>query len=310
MFFDVHANYLYGTADYTRCPQDLQMALAMVHQAHEQGCGAILMTPPDEAFLKRSGNDISVRFEELYSWAELLFLLGKMTREEVNHHADLIDKLIHNLNKRLNAPCKGIGEDVLESMAYLKARIKDPVSEMELFLGCEVSVDAGNVDRKIGYLREGKLPTLNGSPCVLVSFPDHIGRADLWYCLHELDQVGYVPVIAHAQTLRTFQEDDGIHEIRCLKGDGLRDPVYRFRALIQLDLTSLHFSAPDRHWAREMIEHQVVDVLGTDAKNSFTNPPHIQEELRAITQICDPAYLEAITCGNAQKRFVQGKEGN
>ena len=57
-----------------------------------------------------------------------------------------------------------------------------------------------------------------------------------------------------------------------------------------------------------MIEHCVVDVLGTDARNTFTNPPHIWEELESIVNLCDPAYLAAIIEGNGKQYFQ--KEGS
>lgn len=303
MFFDVRSNYLYGINDFTQCPQDLQMAFAMVHQAHKQGCGAILVTPPDAAFLNHPWKEITARFDELRQWVDFLMILKKMTRDEVNHHADLIKKLSRKLNERLNVASAGIEEDVLELMAYLKAHVGDPEADMKMFLGCEVAMDASNADEKISYLEAGSLPTLNGTRCVLVSFPDNIDRSDLWQCLHKLDQAGYIPVIAHAQTLGTFREHDGMHEIRCIKGDGLRDPMYHFRALIQLDTLSLQ----NMEHAKEMVREGVVDFLGTNAYNSFTNPPHIEAEVETASGICNPAYLAAISEGNAKKYFL--KEG-
>lgn len=185
----------------------------------------------------------------------------------------------------------------------LRSKVRSFLPDLELGLGCELDCCRSNVDDLIRQLQAGRLPKLNGSPWVLVSFLDNVSREEMWFCLERLERAGFHPVLCHAQSIQALKDD--IHEI-----EELRSKEKRFPCLIQLDTLSLHHASPDRDWARKMIEHRVVDVLGTDAKNSFTNPPHIREKLRSVANICDPAYLEAIAWGNAEKYFTQRKEGS
>lgn len=194
----------------------------------------------------------------------------------------------------LNAEVKGIS--IQKRFDSLQSEIHRYLPDMELGLGCELECSRNNVDELIQHLKAGRLPTLNGSDWVLVSFGDTITREELWYCLERLDQAGYHPVLCHAQSIHSLKND--IHELR-----ELRNAENRFPCLIQLDTLSLHHFSSDRDWARKMIEHRVVDVLGTDARNTFINPPHIREELESIVNLCDPAYLAAITEGNGKHYF-------
>lgn len=184
----------------------------------------------------------------------------------------------------------------------LKKRIRSVMPDMYLGLGCEIHCSRSNVDEIIFHLKKKHLPTMNHTQYILISFPNDISREDLWYCLNRLDREGYMPILSHAQMLHTLRND--IHEIRCLKGEAYRDPHYRFRALIQVDMLSLHFSEPN-NWSREMIRSGVVDMLATDAQNSFTNPPHIREELADISGIYSREYLEAISWRNAAEKLMK-----
>lgn len=194
----------------------------------------------------------------------------------------------------LNA--EGMGISIRGRFDSLENKIRKYLPDMELGLGCELECTRDNVEELLQHLNTGSLPTLNGSGWVLVSFPDAVQREDLWFCLEQLYNAGYRPVLCHAQSIQSLKYD--IHEI-----EELRNASNRFPCLIQLDTLSL--SEPDMDWARKMIEARVVDVLGTDARNTFTNPPHIRDELQSIVNICDPAYLDAITEGNAKKHFLK-----
>lgn len=174
--------------------------------------------------------------------------------------------------------------------------IRRYLPDMNFGLGCEIHCSRHNMEDVLEHLNKGHLPRMNDTQYVLVSFQDEISREDLWFCLDRLDQEGYLPILSHAQTLHALKGD--IHEIRCLKGEADRDAKYRFRALIQIDTRSLHFSEQD-HWGKEMIRKGVVDMLATDARNSFTHPPYIQEALSDISHICSTEYLEAISWHHA-----------
>lgn len=195
----------------------------------------------------------------------------------------------------------GIPPWIMGTYQSLCDRIHRSLPDMAMGLGCEIRCSRANVEDVISHLKKGHYPTMNETSYVLVSFSEDVTRADLWFCLDCLDNAGYKPILSHAQNIQTLRYD--IREIRCLKGEEERNPSYRFRALIQLDMLSLHPSEPN-HWTWEMIRSGVVDMLATNAKNTFTHPPHIQEEMKELTKVCSSEYLKAITWDNAVQCFL------
>ena len=168
--------------------------------------------------------------------------------------------------------------------------------DMQIGLGCELECTRDNIDQLIRYLDSHRLPTLHGTRWVLVSFPENVSREDLWYVLDRLDRSGYAPVLSHAETLRCLD----LNEIRCLKGEGPRDDSkYRFRCRIQLDTYSLHPSDPHREQAENLIRCRLVDVLGTNARNTSSFPGYIQPAIESMKTLCSEDYLNRICCLNA-----------
>ncbi len=205
------------------------------------------------------------------------------------------------LNAQEASDAKGIVPWLWNRYESLRSKIHRYMPDMELGLGCEIACSRNTMDDILWHLKNGHLPALNGSNYVLVSFADNVSLEDLWFCLDKLDQANYSPVLSHAQSLQVLTNN--IHEIRCLKGDASRGTNYHFRCLIQLDTLSLHFSEHTRDWAREMIRCGVVDLLGTNARNTSTNPPHIREEIESFRNLCSPEYLDSIAWSKAAGLF-------
>lgn len=204
------------------------------------------------------------------------------------------------LNALEDPDATGIPPRILDLYQSLSGKIRCFMSDMALGLGCEIHCSRHNIEDMIRHLHKGHLPTMNKTQYVLVSFPDNISREDLWFCLDRLDQAGYLPVLSHAQTIQTLKYD--IHEILCLKGEAERDPKYKFRALFQIDTLSFCFSDKDP-WSLEMLRCGVADMLATDARNTFSQPPHIQDALSSLSNICPAEYLDAISWHHAAGRM-------
>ena len=207
----------------------------------------------------------------------------------------------------LNAADRGEGHAVWERFEALRQRVRESESMhgMDLGLGCEIPCSRKALKNIVDHLAKGTLPTLHGSRFVLLSFQRDVTREELWHCLDYLDQAGYVPVISHIQTIETLKGD--VEEIRCLKGEGPRDEKYRFRAVIQLDTLSISEPDYDAWWPEKLIRAGVVDVMATDARNTFTHPPHIREELKKARGFCTQQYWERITWKNAFQWLVLNK---
>ena len=200
------------------------------------------------------------------------------------------------VNALQDADAEGIPAGIMKKYQSLRGKIGRYLPDMELGLGCEIRCSRGNLDDVIHHLNKGHLPTMNGSACILVSFADQVSREELWFCLDRLDRAGYRPILSHAQSLQALKYD--IHEIRCLKGEEERGHNYHFRALIQVDMLSLRSAEMDP-WSEEMLRSGVVDMLATDAKNTFSHPPHIRDEVANISKICSSDYLQHICWNHA-----------
>ena len=77
---------------------------------------------------------------------------------------------------------------------------------VELVLGAEVPVNKYFPD----LLREGKLPTINGSRYLLTEFASNTKETDFADTLQNIRDHGYVPLIAHPERYAAVWEDPGL----------------------------------------------------------------------------------------------------
>lgn len=212
------------------------------------------------------------------------------------------------LNALEDPNADGVPDSILRKLHSLNLLLGILLPEVKVLLGCELLCDHEllrdheNIVQLIQHLKKRHLPTLNGSEYVLVSFQDDVSLEDIWFCCDQLKDAGFEPVLSHAETLTSLKWNLG--EIESLKGCGPRDNTrHKFHCKIQVNTSSLHFSNQDQAWVRELIRAGVVDVMGSDARNTSTHPVHIQQEAERIASLCTPDYLKAITFENAKAMF-------
>lgn len=118
-FFDMKCHLLPASEAFGQCPQDMNMAMCMVYDAHNQGSNFILVTPPDLQFLKLPEyphpESVKARFDHLcreihFYMPDVVLGLGcelHCTRNEV-------EKLIVNLDSK-KLPTMGRSNYILVS---------------------------------------------------------------------------------------------------------------------------------------------------------------------------------------------------
>lgn len=93
--------------------------------------------------------------------------------------------------------------------------------DINLYLGQEIYCDSRIYD----LLKEKKVLTLNGGPCVLVEF-DYFNETDIQDYVYNIKSLGYIPVIAHVERYR-YLDWNTIFDLR------------RIGALIQVNASSI-----------------------------------------------------------------------
>jgi protein-tyrosine phosphatase len=151
--------------------------------------------------------------------------------------------------------------EVLERTAALRARLAAEGVDLEVLPGAEVHLAPDLVSR----VRDGRAPTLadNGKTLLLeLSTSQHPLGLDS--VVFQLKLAGIVPVLAHPERIRYFQDDLRRYEA-----------VVRLGAFGQITTGSVlgQFGEDARELAEEMARKGLAHVLASDAHNTRGRPP-------------------------------------
>ena len=180
--------------------------------------------------------------------------------------------------------------DTSESSKRAFERLREYAAEtypdLSLYLGHEL----GYYDSCVQALNDGRCRTLSGSRYLLVDFPAPVSFFELRKAMERLLQLGYRPVLAHAERyrslwnrigwLRGFVENGGVIQLNAGSADG----VYgRFEK---------------RQWKR-FLKHGLVHLVSSDGHNTDTRAPRISACLPILQKYCTPEEIERLTWSNA-----------
>ena len=204
--------------------------------------------------------------------------------------------------RRLHAPggeavvCASHSSIDMEKYHANFAQLKDAAAQagipMRVYPGCEVACGMLWMDIILRQLREGYLPMLNGTDCILAEFAPYMRTEEMLHCVRRLrEEGGRQVLIAHAERYRALQEDPAA--VQQLLDEG---------AMLQLNAYSLvqEEDARIRTLARRLIDARWVTVLGSDAHDTCRRPPQLAEGVAYIREHCDADYAEAVIRRNAQ----------
>ncbi len=215
---------------------------------------------------------------------EALSMLEKASSEGIKTiiatpHSGAFDGLFNPVKKRYEA---------------LKEIAREKGITIDLRLGAEICVGSKDIKSVIRNLKKKKYPTMNGTGYVLIEFDlctDDFCDAE--FCVSELTERGYTPIIAHAE--RYSYTVDQIYELA------------EIGCLIQVNYSDVlpgQFKSSDCDKANKMLKDQRVDFLSTDAHGIEWRKPEIQRAIVYLYENYDKAYLDKVLFENPKKLII------
>lgn len=163
---------------------------------------------------------------------------------------------------------------------------------VRVYPGCEVACGMLWMDIILRQIREGYLPMMNGTDCILAEFAPYMRTEEMLHCVRRLrEEGGRKVLIAHAERYRALQEDPAAAQQLLDAG-----------AMLQVNAYSLVEEEDERirTLARRLIDEGKVSMLGSDAHDTYRRPPQMMEGVAYIRKHCDADYAEAVIWRNAQ----------
>lgn len=188
-------------------------------------------------------------------------------------------------------------ETARKNFQALEELVQTRYPEIKLYQGCEVYCSVYSMEETTAKLRDGLLPTMNGTEYVLAEFSTGIQADELRSCTQALLDAGFIPIIAHIERYTN---------LTCADAKRLREKGCR----IQINLDSL-LSRDDsriRELAQELCTGKLADFLGTDAHDTGSRPPAVEDGINWLRENCDENYIHDIAWENARK-YLRIKTG-
>ncbi len=218
-------------------------------------------------------------------------------------------------------------EEVKLQFENLKQLCKQRCPFLSLFLGCEIYCrpEEDRMNEIVEKIKNGTYPTMNGTNYVLVEFSTKSTVEEIDYCLTRIERAGFTPIIAHIERYGAlFQEmkvvdlekekerlrNVSLNTDKMLKEAMVRKTVEeRFAEwkkrgyLFQMNGDSLMEVGNKEIYenACYLLEHRLIDFLGTDAHRTNNRPPDIKDAVEKMYQEVEKEYVDAITYQNAER---------
>ena len=173
--------------------------------------------------------------------------------------------------------------EIKEKVEILNEEISKQGIDFKIYPGHEIQVELDMIKK----LKNGELLTLNGSKYVLcelsfVNKPNFL--KDLFY---NMQLEGYIPIIAHAE--RYPYVEDHI--------EWLEDFI-KAGALVQINYASIKSHADT---TRELLQRNMVHIIGTDAHQSEWRSPYISAYKDEIEKIISKDKFDKLSTINPQR---------
>lgn len=145
------------------------------------------------------------------------------------------------------------------------------------------------------YLKQGLVPTLAGSAYVLVEFGVDIDYEDLLLALCELNDAGFIPVVAHVERYSCLvQAPKRVDEI---KG------TLNLRIQVNCSSVIAGGGMRTRLFVRRLLRDGLVDYVATDAHNTSTRPVYMGACFDALHRKYGNDYARRLTGLNQMEIF-------
>lgn len=191
----------------------------------------------------------------------------------------------HYIENSTYSACK---ESVLEKLNEVNRILKERKLDIEILPGMEIYISSCLPE----WLEKGQVLTLNHSRYVLIELP----QTDIPLCTEEvffkLQQMGYIPVLAHPERNIKLQHNTDILERYVTRG-----------ILLQTNTGSLlgKYSKQVRHFATELLERNWVSFLGSDAHSGYGRYSSFTEAGKIISRTCGKEMAVKVLSENPAK---------
>lgn len=174
-------------------------------------------------------------------------------------------------------------EGILAALESFRGLLAEEGIELGLAPGSEVHLGPRLVER----ISEGRLLTYgDAGRYLLLECPYRTRPVRLEETIFELQVAGVVPVIAHPERCRYFQEDLSRYE-----------EVVRLGALGQMTTSSLLgvFGRPIQALSEKMVRRGLVHVLGSDSHDTKYRPPRLRSARARWAELAGEDSAESAT---------------
>ncbi len=174
----------------------------------------------------------------------------------------------------------------LQSFEMLVEYSKKKYPDLQLVLGNELRYNPGCEQ----WLSDGRCRSMNNTKYVLVDFFEGEDKNVISKGLDRLLNIGYVPILAHAERYRKLRGN--LPFLKEQRDNGV---------LIQIDTRSLFgdFGLLTRCFCKKILQNHFVDFVSSDAHSLRTRPPGIKKAYEYIRKKYGEDYAEAVCFKNA-----------
>lgn len=211
-----------------------------------------------------------------------------MLRSEVAQGASKVFLTPHSFAFETKRP-----ESIFAKMKKVQERAVAEGIPLKIYQGCEIYTYRNKMDRILQDLQSGRVPSMNGTRYVMAEFDVHGDDfVEAKYCLTRYLEEGWIPIIAHAERYCwTFAT---VENIRILKDMG---------CLVQANYYDLYEESNHdiRTCAQELLDAELIDMMGSDAHRINHRPPKLKWGARYIRKNCRAEYAEDVLWRNVEK---------
>jgi protein-tyrosine phosphatase len=186
-------------------------------------------------------------------------------------------------------------EKVLRDLEKLRSRLTAEGVAVEVLPGAEVHLCSELVER----VADGRAPTLgNNGKTLLLELSLNQPPVELENLVFQLKLAGILPLFAHPERIRFFQDDVRRYE-----------SVVRLGAFGQITTGSITglFGETAQEFSEELLRKGLVQVIASDAHNLRGRPPILRPAVAAAADLVGAEFAERMV-REAPRAFLDGVE--
>lgn len=174
-------------------------------------------------------------------------------------------------------------ETYRQRLAQMRCWVKDEGLTLTILEGAEVWY----TDRALPMLRDGLIPTIGGTPCVLMEFSPEVHWHEFQRAVEELFRGGYVPVIAHIERYRSLYGH--VADLKRLHQD--IDMAYQVNAAAVVQPRGLL----QHTFLKRMLHQGSIDLIATDAHDDRERVPDLRPAFTRLQRQYGEQYARTLT---------------